>query len=345
MRKENLIWIARSLGLDTSGTVPEIERRVVIANTLADNAIIKLSDPDLAYVSSIIATLRHQLAARATFADLEPDVAKDYVFEEKLDGMRVWLVGYKQRAYVFSRHATKDLRLNKIGNIQNVFLDNFPWDTLGGLCIFDAELYIDDFSMCRQDRLGKAISAFSSIGRVAKRAKPVIIDVIMLNDKDVANEPYVVRRELLLDHCLSSFTNDQLVGDVHEIFDRVVVDQGGEGLVLKQKDCPYLFGERAGWHKLKVGYADGANEYDAIITGMGDRGKNKNLGLVGSVTISDVYGNPLGELGSFTDAVRRQLTGPSGLLKAEYVGKKIEVVAMELTRDGKLRHAAFKRFI
>ena len=79
---------------------------------------------------------------------------------------------------------------------------------------------------------------------------------------------------------------------------------------------------------------------------MGDRGKGRNAGMVGSVTISDYAGNPLGEVGNFTDYIRGQLTDEAtGLLKPRLIGKQIEVTAMEITRYGKLRHAAFKRFL
>lgn len=344
MGKDNLIWKAKSLGLDTSGTAPELEQRIAIENTKADADILRLTDPDAAEVSMAVVKLRHQLAARATFADIEPDTAKDYFVEEKLDGMRVWLALYNQRAFVYSRHYTKDLRLNAISNINNVNLDAFIG--FQGLCVFDAELYIADSRVSRHDRLGLAIAAFSSHGQV-KRATPVVFDVVTFNWRNVGAElSYAQRRELMQAAGIGRYLNTQFDGDIHAIFDHVVIDEKGEGLVLKQKDCPYLYGERKGWYKLKTGYADGLNEYNAIITGMGDRGKGRNAGMVGSVTISDYAGNPLGEVGNFTDYIRGQLTDEAtGLLKPRLIGKQIEVTAMEITRDGKLRHAAFKRFL
>lgn len=344
MSKESLVWAAKSLGLDTSGTIPELTRRIVIENTKRSAAIVRLSDPDAADVSLAVAPLSHQLAMRATLADTDADTARDYYIEEKIDGMRIWLVCYKKRNYVYSRHAQKDLELNAINNIVNVDLDCFP--AFDELSIFDAELYVADPSVSRHDRLGLSIAAFATIGRAKKRAKPVIFDVITLNGLDVSNLAYARRRELMQESGVGRYMNFQLKSSVDDAFTHIVVDCKGEGLVLKQKDCPYLFGERKGWYKLKTGYADGSNEYNAIITGMGDKGKGRNEGMVGSVTISDYDGNPLGEVGNFTDYIRQQLTDETtGLLKSRLIGKQIEVRAMELTRDGKLRHAAFKQFL
>ena len=343
MNKAGLIWCAKGLGLDTSGTAPEIEQRIAVENTRRDAEIVRISDPVMADVLVAIAPLRHQLADRATLADIEPDTARDYYAEEKLDGMRIWLVGYRHRYFVFSRNYTVDIRLNAITNIANINLDGFP--SFDEMTIFDAEYYVDNKDTSRHDRLGKAIGAFASIGRVSQRPKPVIFDVIMLNGIDVSGAEYGHRRDMLSNAGVNAFMNLCLVGSVPEIFDYVVAS-GGEGLVLKQKDCEYLFGQRKGWYKLKTGYADGANEYSAVITGMGDKGRGRNAGLVGSVAISDMHGNPLGEVGNFDDYTRRQLTDETtGLLKERLIGKVIEVRAMELTRDGKLRHAAFKRFL
>ena len=135
MNKAGLIWCAKGLGLDTSGTAPEIEQRIAVENTPRDAEIVRISDPVMADVLVAIAPLRHQLADRATLADIEPDTARDYYAEEKLDGMRIWLVGYRHRYFVFSRNYTVDIRLNAITNIANINLDGFPCHHRIGCCL------------------------------------------------------------------------------------------------------------------------------------------------------------------------------------------------------------------
>lgn len=343
MNKEQLVWTAKKLGLAIDGTIPELERRIAIYNTAEDAKIIAEHDPDAARIMNLVAPLKHQLAARAELADVDDATTNDYYVEEKYDGMRAWLIIDGARKYIYSRHYTKDMRLNNIANINNVSLGNIPHLEL---TILDVELYVSNASISRHDRLGLSIAAFSTYSEVTKKARPIVLDALMINHVDVSYLSYAERRERMTQAGLQQNMSPQFSGNVHDIFDKITIDEKGEGLVLKQKDCQYLQGQRAGWHKLKVGYADGNNDYSVIITGMADRGRGRNLGLVGSVTVSDMNGQPLGEVGTFTDYVRQQLTDEStGLLKPWLIGKQIEVRAMELTRDKKLRHASFVRFL
>ena len=344
MNKAQLEWMAKSLGLHTQGTIPELEKRIAVYNTLKDAAIIANSNAHAAMVMNRVVALRHQLAMRAELKDVDESTTKDFAIEEKLDGMRAWLVTDGEKKYAFSRHYTKDLRLNAIANIKNVDLNGFTSNM--SLSIFDVELYVNNPRISRHDRLGLSIAAFSTYVEVKQKARPVILDAVMLNGLDISKYTYEERRYMMAMQGVGHFLSPQFQLSVHDAFDLIVNDNHGEGLVLKQKDAPYLFGERAAWYKFKAGYANGRNEYTVIITGMGDRGKNRNAGKVGSVTVSDEHGQPLGEVGTFDDYTRDQLTNAeTGLLKPWLIGKRIEVVAMELTRDKKLRHAAFKRFL
>jgi len=344
MNKNQLIWIAESLNLPTHGTIPALEQRIAIANTKSDAELIADRDPHAAMVMNTIVHMRHQLALRAELKDVDEDTSNDFFIEEKFDGMRAWLIVDGQKKYCYSRHYTKDIRLNAISNINNIDLCYIP-ETLG-FSIFDVELYVNDSSVSRHDRLGLSIASFSTIGQVRKRAKPIILDCVMLNGQDISKRSYAERRELMQKASLQGSMSQQFAVSVHEAFDCIVNEQQGEGLVVKQKDSPYLFGERAAWYKFKTGYSNGRNEYTVLITGMGDRGRGRNAGKVGSITISDLNGQPLGEVGTFDDYTRSQLTDETtGLLKPRLIGRTIEVRAMELTRDNKLRHAAFVRFL
>lgn len=347
MSKSKLVWLAKSLNLDSSGTIPDLQRRIAIYNTKQDCLMMPDSEANTVQAMLAVASLRHQLAKRVSFDELfelTDNVTKNYYVEEKYDGMRAWLVMIGAEAFVFSRHYTKDLRLNSIANIKNIDLSGLPIHK--DMSILDVELYVTDPSIARLEKLGLTIGAFAAHEERQFKVRPIILDAVLVSGMAIASRSNVERTEILHSKGYKPFMAERYQIDVRTCFEHIVYKQDGEGLVLKQKRSRYAFGERRGWLKLKAGYADGANEYDVLITGMGDRGTGRNTGLVGSVTICDLEGQPLGEVGTFTDAVRRELTDTTtGLLKVEYIGKKIEVRAMELTRENKLRHASFIRFL
>lgn len=93
-----------------------------------------------------------------------------------------------------------------------------------------------------------------------------------------------------------------------------VVSRGYEGLILRQGDR---------WIKVKK-----FKTYDVTVTGV-QEGKGKHTGRMGAlITEKGKVG------GGFTDEMRE---------RTDWIGKIIEVKCMELTADGKFRHARYLR--
>lgn len=344
MTKAQLVWLAKSHNLDATGTIPVLERRIAMHNTLRDCELMPDNHKSLAEVMVHVSGLRHQLAKRLALDEIDSSKVKDYYVEEKFDGMRAWLVSYKFEFFAFSRNYTKDLRLNSIANIENIDLTGFP--KTEEMSIFDVELYVEHSGIHRLERLGFSVAAFTTHSATKFKVKPIVLDVVKLNGVDVSKLLNVERTEALQRAGLATFTAPRYEGDINALFTNFVHYENKEGLVLKHAYSPYLFGKRDAWYKLKAGYADGANEYTVVIAGMGDKGSGRNAGLVGSIVVNSLDGAPYGEVGTFTDDVRRKLTDlETGTLRKELIGQKIEVKAMELTVDSKLRHPAFIRFL
>ena len=78
-------------------------------------------------------------------------------------------------------------------------------------------------------------------------------------------------------------------------------------------------------------------------------GSGSNVGRVGSLKVA--YRGPNGEsihvadVAGFTEAMREALTDPeTGSVKAEYMGKVIEVMGQNRTKNGRIRHPHFVRW-
>lgn len=100
----------------------------------------------------------------------------------------------------------------------------------------------------------------------------------------------------------------------------IVVYDGYEGLILRGAGS---------WLKVKP-----FETYDVRITGFRE-GKGKDAGRLGAVE------TPMGRVGTgFSAALRQEIWDR----RDEYQNKLIEVSCLQLTPDGKFRHAAFERF-
>ena len=113
-----------------------------------------------------------------------------------------------------------------------------------------------------------------------------------------------------------------------------------EGFMFKNIEMPYIPGGSPAnnWFKFKKEIA-----FDAIISGYVP-GTGKYSGQVGSIIFS-LYNDEgklveCGRCSGFSDAVRRSISADMN----EYIGKIIEVHAMEQTADGKFRHPVFFSF-
>ncbi len=187
----------------------------------------------------------------------------------------------------------------------------------------------------------------------------VVFDLLYLNGKSLMKKPLVERRDLLKG--LFPLSNNVIFSESYtegrKLFS-AVLKKGFEGIMAKEKESPYLSGERSGyWLKIKksfdidaviCGYLEGEGSrkelFGSLILGVYDKGKLMHIGQVGTgfdektakriyhilATIKS-YKSPFSEIPYF----KRK----SFWVKPEMV---VRVGYQELTKDKHLRVPVFK---
>ena len=261
----------------------------------------------------------------------------DFIAEEKFDGMRCQLHAHGSKVELFSRD------LNVISNQFPELVESFASKDLppvvldGEICVF-RENTIQPFQEL-QKRMGvkKPTEALLS-------TYPVIFigyDVLFLEQESKVSQPLTQRRisiEKLAKTYEFSITNQHAVSSkeqVEHLFEQALA-HGNEGLMLKQKNAPYSFGERKN-HWLKVKQASGS--IDTVIlyaqAGSGKRGGSYSDFTLGVSVKEDARYEeefiPIGKAyGGYTDQEWKQLNksikgciinrfGPTAQLRPEIV--------------------------
>ena len=261
----------------------------------------------------------------------------DFIAEEKFDGMRCQLHAHGSKVELFSRD------LNVISNQFPELVESFASKDLppvvldGEICVF-RENTIQPFQEL-QKRMGvkKPTEALIS-------TYPVIFigyDVLFLEQESKVSQPLTQRRisiEKLAKTYEFSITNQHAVSSkeqVEHLFEQALA-HGNEGLMLKQKNAPYSFGERKN-HWLKVKQASGS--IDTVIlyaqAGSGKRGGSYSDFTLGVSVKEDARYEeefiPIGKAyGGYTDQEWKQLNksikgciinrfGPTAQLRPEIV--------------------------
>jgi DNA ligase-1 len=180
-------------------------------------------------------------------------------------------------------------------------------------------------------------------------AKFVIFDVLTIEEFEagycpVPFEERLKRRlELPASATMLMYPFGRYVNNMREVEEfyaevRAVKNAAGksiyEGLILKQPDAPYYFQRHYAWMKVKP-----RETADVEITGYraGTPGKGHEHHL-GSLEF--VYKGQDCRVTSFENDLRDELWK----IKDTLIGRLMEVSFMELTNDGKTRHAVFHRF-
>jgi DNA ligase D-like protein (predicted ligase) len=114
-----------------------------------------------------------------------------------------------------------------------------------------------------------------------------IFDLLLLNGKNVMNEPLVKRRELLERHVLPRLEepirySPELKASLGDLIESVKV-QGLEGLIAKRRDSKYEPGARSSsWQKMRIsqgqefvigGYTPSSKNFDALVIGYYENGQ------------------------------------------------------------------------
>jgi DNA ligase D-like protein (predicted ligase) len=199
--------------------------------------------------------------------DALPADRTEWLYQLKVDGYRALAFTSAGTLHLRSRN-NKDFRLRYPSVLKG--LARLPNET-----ILDGELvaFGDD---------GRP--SFNALQNAASAATPIVyyvFDVLMLNGRDLKNEPLSRRMQLLETKVLPKLSEpirylDELDADLRDLIASVRAQQL-EGLVAKRRDSRYESGLRTGaWQKMRVnqgqefvigGYTVGGKTFDALIFG------------------------------------------------------------------------------
>jgi bifunctional non-homologous end joining protein LigD len=194
----------------------------------------------------------------------------DWLVELKLDGYRALAIKTSGKVQLRSRNDT-DFNARYPGIVKAV--TPMPDDTVidGEIVALDAE--------------GKpSFNTLQNYGSAGAPLHFVIFDLMVLNGRNVMDQPLVKRRELIEQHVLPKLAEPIRYSPILEgsLKDLVlsVKAQGLEGLVAKRRDSKYEPGLRSGaWQKMRVnagqelvigGYTPSPKNFDALIIGYYD---------------------------------------------------------------------------
>jgi bifunctional non-homologous end joining protein LigD len=187
----------------------------------------------------------------------------------------------------------------------------------------------------------------------------VIFDLLYLDGRDLMDQPYRRRRELLRELKLdgeSWQTPDYSTGHAKELL-AASAERRLEGIVLKRLDSRYAPGRRTGsWLKVKNldrqefvigGWQPGEgrrrNRLGAILLGYFDDGKLRYAGKVGT-GFSDRDLDYLAKRLAPLACEKNPFAGRRGPRQANFVDPRLvaEIEFRELTAEGMVRHGSFK---
>lgn len=283
--------------------------------------------------------------------------SEQWVAEEKFDGSRYLAHILKKGIRLFSRHISK-VDGNRVEKSHN--LPHITHITYTGLedTILDGEVTIPgkDFGdviriMGTKDPQ-EAVQKQNTLGAAVYNA----FDILQYKGRDVKSLPLKERRALL-ERAAKEMGNPyikvvpQITTDKENYY-REVVSRGGEGLILKNLNSPYIPGGRDSdkWIKAKK-----HRTYDVIVLGFeqpekysvntkGETIINRNFarGWVKNIRWGVYKEGKLTEMGStsgMTDSERQEVTTN----QKKYIGTVIEVEGQMFFKEG-VRHVQFVRF-
>ena len=284
----------------------------------------------------------------------KPFSDKDWIFEIKWDGFRA--IAYVEEPYSLKSRNGKELKHN--------FPELEELNKLSGNVVVDGEIVVmregkPDFQALLER--GQVVSP-NEIQRQAQRAPAiyVVFDILEKDGNPLTKLPLMERKKILkasLKEGKNVLLSD-FIEEKGEVYYKLVLDKGLEGVMAKKKESYYEEGLRTGsWLKIKklrtcdciiFGYTKGADSreitFGALLLGLYDTdGKPVYVGKVGTGFTQEM-------LGILTDKFEKLKTDVAPF-KPE-VGDVVtwlepklvcEVIYQVVTHDIKLRMARFQR--
>lgn len=291
------------------------------------------------------------------FDDLLDNQSGLWIAEEKLDGVRAKLhlestsnrIDSRHRSDVTYEYVEKTDCLPHLKNMRHFM----PGTVLDGELLMPVRTI--NFEKTKTDSVltsttatvnslpGRAIEIQEKVGYCRYFA----FDILFHQGEDVRLLPYSERYRLLC-HVYMQLTDNLFFtmpvqrGDDFLNFFKDLVHTGGEGIMLKRLDWPYIdHGRGKGWYKLPK-----QDRVDAFVTGFVP-GEGEFSGLVGSLLISTMIDGEPVEIGAVQPGdlgFRNKISLADGSLRDEMYGKVMEVSYMCKTKNSRLRHAVKERF-
>jgi DNA ligase D-like protein (predicted ligase) len=198
---------------------------------------------------------------------------KGWLHEIKLDGYRCVALKTNGKVRLYSRNG-------------NDFTERYISITKALSALSD-ETTIDGEVVALDPNGRPSFNTLQNYGSAGAPLLFYIFDLLLLNGKDVMNEPLMKRRELLERYVLPRLEepirySPELKGSLEDLIESVKV-QGLEGLIAKRRDSKYEPGARSdSWQKMRVnqgqefvigGYTPSPKNFDALVIGYYQNGK------------------------------------------------------------------------
>lgn len=264
--------------------------------------------------------------------------SQNYIAQLKLDGMRAVVHITASGLRIFSRSAgvaDPSRPLEKTSSLPHLASLVFP-ELVG--TVLDCEILAPGKDSAELSGLVHRKEVDSDNTKV----KLFVFDILSVNGKKITDRPLRHRLSELLQisHKLQSEHIDILPYSTtpiqkRKLYDKVIAS-GGEGIMLKRLDAPYLEGERPAnnWYKAKK-FAT----YDCVVTGF-SKGKGKFNQQVGAVKFGQYVNGKLIDLGQasgMNDRIRLDMSFNPG----KYLGHVVVIKGMERLKSGAIRHPQF----
>lgn len=274
-------------------------------------------------------------------------VDPDWVAEEKFDGSRYLMHVTATGNRFTSRHrsASDGMPVEKTDNVPHLRDQGFSF--LDGT-VLDGEIIApnSDFGSTVSvmgSKPEKALAKQQQSGFVQYK----VFDILYHKGDNVMGESLATRRGLLNAVFAQALAKGVLAEQMSlvrqeksdkEAFYHEIVKGGGEGIILKNLAARYVTGarNRDTWAKVKKYITD-----DVVIIGY-TQGNGKYADTIGAVRFGKWKNGDLVELGQTSgmdDATRRMF----GMNQTEYLGRVMEIGAMEQLKSGAYRHPRFIR--
>lgn len=336
-------------------TLLKAEKSPVFANLFGHYPVEPIS-----YKDRLVTTPVEQIdVALAEELDEIPDSvweSDEYVATEKVDGVRATVICTPEATRITARRqkgVTKPSTdyTNNLPHLRDIGLYAILGDT-----VLDSEAAASNPVEVKPGEMGDRLSSVMSIVGIEKDLNQCVermnkfgrvllfcFDIQRFEGKDLRNLPYSERMQYLniaMDR-ISKVTSDikkvamQKEGESKKEFFNRIVSTDGEGLVLANKNASYKAFDRKARIKAKRTLEYTLQVMD-VLEGIG-----RNKGKAGSFIMgANINGEliPVSQLNVGSDELREN----AWKNKNDYIGKFVEVKAMQWSPKGSLRHARWK---